>query len=98
MSLMTGEFPDDWCIGYITPLLKTGNLHNANNWRPITQIPLIGKILEKCVNAQLHCHLDNMAVLNKYQFGFRKNKSTSRAVFKIMTDLFKAIDNKEYPC
>ena len=36
-----------------------------------------------------------MAVLNKYQFVFRKNKSTSQAVFKIMTDLFKAIDNKE---
>ena len=62
-------------------------------WRPITQIPLIGKILEKCVNTQLHCHLGNMAVLDKYQFGFRKNKSTSQAVFKIMTDLFKAIDN-----
>ena len=56
MSVTTGEYtyPDVWCIGYITPSPKTGDLLNANNWRPISQIPLVGKLLEKAINSQLH--------------------------------------------
>ena len=77
MSLTLGEFPDAWCIGHVIPLPKQGNLLSANNWRPITQIPLIGKLLEKVVNSQLQNYLENIDALNKYQFGFRKNKSTS---------------------
>ena len=94
MSLSTGEFPDVWCIGHITPLPKTGNLLDANNWRPISQIPLIGKLLEKIVNSQLQLHLYNMNVLNKNQFGFVRNRSTSQAVFKLITDLYDNVDKK----
>ena len=36
LSLSTGEFPDSWCVGLITPLPTTGNLLDANNWRPDT--------------------------------------------------------------
>ena len=93
-SLSTGEFPDSWCIGHITPLPKTGNLLDANNWRPISQIPLIGKLLEKIVNSQLQSYLYNINVLNKNQFGFIKNKSTSHAVFKLITDLYDNVDRK----
>ena len=95
VSLRHGEFPDAWRLGLVTPLPKTGDLLNANNWRPITQIPLIGKLLEKVVNAQLQNYLDIEDILSKYQFGFRKNKSTTCAVFKLITDLFEAIDKKE---
>ena len=94
MSLNTGEFPDSWCIGYITPLPKTGNLLEANNWRPISQIPLIGKLLERIVNSQVQSYLYNINVLNKNQFGFVKNKSTSHAVFKLITDVYNNVDIK----
>ena len=94
MSRNTGEFPDEWCVGLITPLPKTGNLLDANNWRPITQIPLIGKLLERIVNSQLQSHLQNINILNKNQFGFTQNKSTSHAVFKLITDLYENIDSK----
>ena len=94
MSLSSGEFPNSWCIGHITPLPKTGNLLDANNWRPISQIPLIGKLLEKIVNSQLQLHLYNTNVLNNNQFGFVKNKSTSQAVLKLITDLYDNVDRK----
>ena len=73
---------------------KTGNLLDANNWRPICQIPLIGKLLEKIVNSQLQSYLYNIDVLNKNQFGFIKTKSTSHAVFKLITDLYDNVDRK----
>ena len=81
LSLTTGEFPDSWCIGHITPL-------------PICQIPLIGKLLEKIVNSQLQSYLYNIDVLNKNQFGFIKTKSTSHAVYKLITDLYDNVDRK----
>ena len=46
-SMSSGIFPDSWAIATITPIPKTGNKHIANNWRPISIIPLIGKMMEK---------------------------------------------------
>ena len=94
LSLGTGEFPDSWCVGLITPLPKTGNLLDANNWRPISQIPLIGKLLEKIVNSQLQLYLYNADMLYKNQFGFIKKRSTSHAVIKLITDLYDNVDKK----
>ena len=93
-SLTTAKFPDSWCLGSITPLPKTGNLLNANNWRPISQIPLIGKLFEIVVNSQLQSYLYQNNILNKHQYGFTKYKSTSHAVFKLVTDLYDNIDKK----
>ena len=72
-----------------------GDLLNANNWRLILQIPLIGKLLENAINRQLHNYLDHLETLSNNQFCFRKNKSTSHAVFKLVTDLCEAIANKD---
>ena len=77
------------------PLPKIGDLLDANNWRPITQIPLIGKLLERIVNSQLQSHLQNTNILNVNQFGFVKNKSTSHAVFKLVTDLNNSAERKD---
>ena len=46
-SISTGIFPDSWAVATITPIPKAGNKHLANNWRPISIIPLIGKLMEK---------------------------------------------------
>ena len=62
----------------------------------ITGSPL-DKLLEKIVNAPPQKYISMTNVLHIYQFGFRKRKSTSHAVFKLVTDLFEAIDNKCTP-
>ena len=49
-SIALGTFPDCWKIASITPIPKTGDLSMVNNWRPISIIPLIGKMMEKLCN------------------------------------------------
>ena len=50
-SISLGIFPDIWAVATVTPIPKAGNKHIANNWRPISIIPLIGKLMEKLCNS-----------------------------------------------
>jgi hypothetical protein len=53
LSLQTTIFPDDWKLAKITPVLKDGNKHDCGNYRPISVISVVAKILEKLVYQQL---------------------------------------------
>ena len=89
-SLNEGIFPLSWSRGLLVPIPKKGNLSNIKNWRPITLLPLPGKLLEKIVHKLLSDHLENESLLSKTQFGFRKGRGTSDAVFNVVRDLFEA--------
>ena len=79
-SLITGIFPVKWAIACVTPIPKAGDLSNAANWRPISILPLPGKILEKICTKFLLVELEQNNILSEYQFGFRSGLSTSHAV------------------
>jgi hypothetical protein len=52
----------------------------ANNYRSITLVPALSKVLEKVIAKQLIAFLEKHNILNKSQFGFKKNKSTNSAL------------------
>jgi hypothetical protein len=60
----------------------------ANNYHPITFVPALSKILEKVIANQLVSIFEKHSILNKSQFGLKKNKSTKHAVGTV-------IDNKK---
>ena len=86
--LTTGVFPMSWGMGEITPIPKV-NIHSkkTSDWRPITQIKLPGKLLERCVHTQLYNFFDEYH-LHPEQHGFRPEKSTSTAVFDMLKKSF----------
>ena len=73
LSISLGIFPESWAIATVSPIPKTGNKHLANNWRPISIIPLIGKLMEKLCNLLLVTHLARHDILCDEQYGFRPN-------------------------
>ena len=75
------------------PIPKKGNLSSIKNWRPITLLPLPGKLLEKIVHKTLSDYLESAAILSDSQFGFRPNRGTSEAVFSVLKDLYDARDD-----
>ena len=83
LSLHTSIFPKDWKGALVIPIPKTGNLSNVQNYRPISLLPLPGKLLEKLVHAQLSSHLDNINFLTDNQHGFRKQHSTIHSIAQI---------------
>lgn len=73
--LANGIFPDVWKQGITITIPKPNkNLTHPSSYRPITLLPVIGKIYEKLLNERLQHHLEEF--IPKYQFGFRRNTST----------------------
>ena len=53
MSLQQGIIPQEWKLSHITPVHKGGNLDDPSNYRPISVVSVVAKIMEKIVSAQL---------------------------------------------
>ena len=97
VCLQRGIFPKSWCISMVTPIPKTKSKStNAGDWRPISQINLPGKILEKFVHVQLYNYVQLNNLLSDKQFGFRKGLSTSLAIFDVLKELFSNWNGKCY--
>ncbi|XP_033105946.1 uncharacterized protein LOC117108108 [Anneissia japonica] len=94
-SLSSGIFPDSLKIGIITPLLKKSTLdpHSFINYRPVTNIPFVAKIIEKVVCLILVKFLNSNNLFDSYQSDFRKAHSTESAVMKVNNDILQALDN-----
>ena len=80
LSFETGEVPSEWKQAKVVPLFKSGNKDDLDNYRPISILPILSKILEKAVFHQLHSYLSENSLLSPYQSGFRANHSTQLAV------------------
>ena len=86
LSLSTGFVPDEWKKARIVPLNKSGGRENKDNYRPISILPVLSKILEKVVNFQLQQYLKKFDLLSPVQSGFRQHHSTEIAVMVYFTD------------
>ena len=98
ISFLTGKFPKQCKTANITPILKKGNKLDSSNYRPISLLPNISKILEKVMYLRLSKFLDKFDCLYKKQFGFRNADSTSHALISITEEIRKALDNNEFSC
>ena len=70
---------NDFKIGCISAIYKSGKKNELNNYSPITVLPILSKIMEKCIYNQLTVCLEKNNLLLSRQFGFRKGKLTELA-------------------
>ena len=89
-SLETAIFPDAWKLATVIPLFKGGNREDVNNYRPVSLLPLPGKLLEKIVHENVTSFLETNDFLCHSQGGFRKGFSTVSTIADITDDIFLA--------
>ncbi|XP_057310647.1 uncharacterized protein LOC130648610 [Hydractinia symbiolongicarpus] len=79
MSFETLTFSSDWKLTKVLPLFKSRAKSSVNNYRPISVIPAISKVIEKVVHEQLTTYLESKNFIKNNQFGSRPHHSTELA-------------------
>ena len=92
-SLKSSTFPQIWKDGKVTPIFKSGDRLNMSNYRPITVLPILSKILERFVHMQICNHLSENNILSPQQFGFRPKLLTSTALVFFTDNILDNADN-----
>ncbi len=95
LSLSTCSIPSIWKCACVTPIFKSGNATDMNNYCPISIICFIAKVFEKLIYNQLSHYLDLNKILSCSQSGFWPNFSTTTALLKFTSDVFSSFDSDQ---
>ena len=92
-SISTSTFPDAWKVAIVTPILKSGDPNQPGNYRPISILPALSKILEKVVCSQLTSYLVTNHILSPSQYAYRPSHSTEDAILDIVEWAARRVDD-----
>ena len=95
MSLTTGKFPTSWKSASIVPIPKSTNKSNPSDYRPISLLSIVSKLLEKYVYSRVRDHLIQHAPLSDYQWGFQRGKSTVSSLLFVTHGWHSLIDQQK---
>ena len=94
-SILNQVVPQKWKHACITPIFKSGDRGESTNYRPISVLPTMSKIVEKVIKLQLQSHLDSNHIITENQYGFRRNHSTEACVLNMLNTLYEHADKGE---
>ena len=92
ISISTGQFPDLLKVAKIIPIHKSGAQDDPANYRPISILSIISKVIEKHVTKHLFAYLNKYSLLHKSQSGFRKHHSCNTALINLIDRWLNSID------
>jgi len=93
-SISAGLLPSSQKKAVVTPAIKKRGLDSEvmNNYRPISNLSFLSKIMEKIVSKQLLDYLNGHELLPKFQSGFRSGHSTETVLIRLLSDIYSAMD------
>jgi hypothetical protein len=89
LIIQTSSFPDCLKIARVKPLFKKGKTTDCNNYRPISILSVVSKVIEKILASQIRGFLETFKLFTDNQYGFRKGKNTTDAISRLMEDLYQ---------
>ena len=96
-SITTGKFPDKLKVARVKPLFKKDDIHDVNNFRPISVLPSISKFFEKALLIQMNAHFLDCNLFHRGQYGFREKHSTELATLELIDRITNDIDQGKIP-
>ena len=97
-SYSTGIYPNSLKIAKVIPIYKSGTKSTPGNYRPISLLSNINKIIEKTIYSRLIKYFNKYNLINDSQFGFRKGYNTTMAVTELYEKILDSNDKGNATC
>ena len=91
-SIQKSIFPSIWKVARVTPRFKDGKHDLATNYRPISVLLIISKVLKRLIHNKMHEFVSDAGILNERQSGFRKRHSTGTCRIEFLDVIYNNID------
>ena len=95
-SITSGVVPHQFKCAKIIPIFKCGDASLVDNYRPISLLSTLSKLLEKIICSRLTEHLEHNNLLTPSQFGFRSGLNTTQPMIHFLNKLCSAGNNNEF--
>ena len=92
----SGLFPSVFKTGKVIPIYKKDNKECIENYRPVSILPVFGKIFEKIIYNRLYKFFTSRGILHDEQFGFRRGHSTTHALHKSVDFITKSMSDGKH--
>lgn len=96
LMIQSGIYPDCLKIAKVIPIFKSGDSAIPDNYRPVSTLSVLNKILEKMLINRLVNFLDRYNILYSMQYGFRNGSSTTVAITELVDKILEDTDSKKY--
>ena len=90
-SLQNGSIPQEWKLANIIPIHKKGDISDVENYRPISLLSVISKVLERCVLRKLRDHL--MSLINSTQHSFIPGRLCTTQLVEVLHYIGSILDS-----
>lgn len=89
-------FPTVLKDAIVIPIYKKGERENVSNYRPISLLPVLSKVLEKCMAVRISKYLEENHLFSEQQFGFRKGMGTTAAILNLVNLIMEGFHQKRH--
>ena len=96
LSISAGIVPDDMKLAKVIPIFKKGDDKETCNYRPISLLTCLSKILEKVIYSRTIDFLQYHNIFFDFQFGFREKHNTTHAILTLIDKITQASDQHHH--
>ena len=96
LSIKQGHVPQDFKLARVVPLYKKGSKLDPGNYRPVSILCAISKVIERLVYEQINTYLSNHKLMFEFQSGFRRSHSTDTCLLYMTDYIRREVDVGKY--
>ena len=96
LSIKQRTFPDNLKIAKVIPIFKQGSRSLCDNYRPISVLPVLSKVFEKCIYNQLTSYFSSENIITPTQYGFKPGGTFVDCLVGLIEEIFTSLDQGDY--